>query len=44
MIFTYFGIILFFIAEWVKFIKTELLAISERHSGAWVIDSSRHPV
>ena len=44
MIFTYFGIVLFFTIEWVKFIKLELLTLSERLSGAWVIDSSRHPV
>lgn len=43
MIFTYFGIILFLIWEWVKFIKPKPPSISGRYGDEFEIEQSRHP-
>lgn len=43
MIFTYFGIVLFLIWEWVKFIKLKPPTVSGRFGYAYEIEPSRHP-
>ncbi len=44
MIFTYFGIVLFFITEWVQFIKERPRQVSPGHVLTYEADRSRHPV
>lgn len=43
MILSYFGIILLFIWEWVRFIKLKPPSISRRCGDAYEIERSRHP-
>lgn len=42
MIITYFGIILFLVMEWIKFIKTKVPLSHERFGVAYVSDRARH--
>lgn len=44
MIFTYFGIVLFFITEWVRFIKERSRQTSQGYAQPYEADRSRHPV
>jgi len=44
MIFTYLGIVLFFITEWVRFIKERPSRTFQGHALSYEADRSRHPV
>lgn len=44
MLFTYFGIILFLMWKWAKFIKLKPPEISGRYGDVYEIERSRHPV
>ena len=44
MIFTYLGIVLFFITEWVQFKKERPTAVFKGHALSFEVDRSRHPV